>query len=126
MRCVPEVEHRDDPGAILDLVSDWGEFGDAGPNQPYHSLLVELRFSGENLGEPGPWLERLSRDTDPAIRAGAARVACERKLPFATWVKRLAKEDPDAGVRQIAEFTEWPESQIQRIADEYAIGKPLR
>jgi hypothetical protein len=68
------------------------------------SLLVELRFSGESLGEPGPWLERLSRDADPAIRAGAARVACERKLPFATWVKRLAKEDPDAGVRQIAEF----------------------
>ncbi len=27
-------------------------------------------------------------------------------------------------VRQIAEFTEWPEAQIQRIADEYATGKP--
>jgi HEAT repeat protein len=67
-------------------------------------LLVELRSAGKALGEPGPWLERLSRDAEPAVRAGAARVACERKIPFAGWVKRLAQEDPDAGVRQVAEF----------------------
>ena len=61
-------------------------------------------FAKESLGEPGPWLERLSRDGDPAVRAGAARVACERKLPFANWVRRLAMEDPDAGVRRVAGF----------------------
>jgi len=68
------------------------------------NLLVQLRSGGKALGEPGPWLERMSRDADPAVRAGAARVACERKIPFAGWVKRLAQEDPDAGVRQVAEF----------------------
>jgi HEAT repeat protein len=68
------------------------------------SLLVQLRNGGKTLGEPGPWLERLSRDPEPAVRAGAARVACERKLPFAGWVRKLALEDPDAGVRQVAEF----------------------
>ena len=68
------------------------------------SLLVQLRNGGKALGEPGPWLERLSRDAEPAVRAGAARVACEKNIPFAGWVKRLAMEDPDASVRQIAAY----------------------
>ena len=68
------------------------------------SLLVQLRNGGKALGEPGPWLERLSRDAEPAVRAGAARVACEKNIPFAGWVKKLAREDPDASVRQIAAY----------------------
>lgn len=65
-------------------------------------LLVDLRWGRDTVHDPGPWLERLSRDADPAIRAGAARVACECRLAFAGWLDRLATEDPDGTVREIA------------------------
>ncbi len=67
-------------------------------------LLIDLRWNRDAIRDPGPWLERLSRDADPAVRAGAARVACECKLEFAGWLDRLAKDDPDGTVRQIAQF----------------------
>ena len=67
-------------------------------------LLIDLRWNRGAIRDPGPWLERLSRDADPAVRAGAARVACECKLAFAGWLDRLAKDDPDDTVRQIAQF----------------------
>ena len=60
------------------------------------------------MPDPEPWLERLSRDPDPAVRAGAARVAvevaAERRLPVPVWVARLADADPDPTVRRIAGF----------------------
>jgi hypothetical protein len=67
-------------------------------------LLGELKKSSEAIRDPGPWLERLSRDPDPAVRAGAARLACEARLAFAPWLNRLATQDPDATVRQIARY----------------------
>ena len=65
-------------------------------------LLVDLARETER--DIGPWLERLARDPEPAVRAGAVRVACERKLKFADWTDDLAKNDPDATVRQVASF----------------------
>jgi HEAT repeat protein len=65
-------------------------------------LLVDLARDTER--DIGPWLERLARDAEPAVRAGAVRVACERKLQFADWTEELAKNDPDATVRQVANF----------------------
>lgn len=65
-------------------------------------LLVDL--SHEPNRDIGPWLERLARDVEPAVRAGAVRVASERKLMFAEWADDLAKNDPDATVRQVATF----------------------
>lgn len=50
--------------------------------------------------DPGPWLERLSRDADPAIRLGSARVAYEMGLQFKGWLTRLGAQDPDPTVRQ--------------------------
>ena len=67
-------------------------------------LLIDLRWNRDAIRDPGPWLERLSRDADPAVRAGAARVACECKLAFAGWLDRLARDDPDGTVRRIARF----------------------
>ena len=68
------------------------------------TLLVDLeRGRGGAFRDPGPWLERLSRDPDPAVRAGAARVAFESKLTFAAWLDRLT-QDSDPTVRRIAEF----------------------
>jgi hypothetical protein len=63
-------------------------------------LLVDLRWAGESVRDPGPWLERLSRDPDPAVRLGAARVAFECRLLFTGWLDRLATQDPDAAVRR--------------------------
>jgi hypothetical protein len=51
----------------------------------------------------GPWLERLSRDAEPAVRAAAARVGFDSSLAFAPWLDHLAN-DPDATVRQIVAF----------------------
>lgn len=67
-------------------------------------LLIDLRWKRDAIRDPGPWLERLSRDADPAVRAGAARVAYECKLSFAGWLDRLAQDDPDGTVRQIVRF----------------------
>lgn len=67
-------------------------------------LLIDLRGRREGLRDPGPWLERLSKDPDPAVRAGAARVASECQLTFTGWLDRLATEDPDGTVRDIAAY----------------------
>jgi len=63
-------------------------------------LLADLRFAGDTISDVGPWLERLSRDVDPAVRLGAARVALDSKLVFVGWVERLAESDPDPTVRK--------------------------
>jgi hypothetical protein len=68
-------------------------------------LLVDLRYDNDVL-DPEPWLERLSRDPEPAIRAGAARVAVElaalNQLPCPAWVGRVADADQHPTVRFIA------------------------
>jgi len=70
-------------------------------------LLLDLRHNDE-LADPEPWLERLSRDGEPAVRAGAARVAVEirgeRRLGCPAWVDRIAQSDPDPTVRRVAGF----------------------
>ena len=63
------------------------------------AVLEDLR----RFRDPGPWLERLSRDADPAVRAGAARVGFECRLSFAPWLETLAN-DGDATVRRIVAF----------------------
>jgi len=67
-------------------------------------LLLDLRWADEGVKDVGPWLERLSRDPDPAVRAGAARVAAECRVMFAGWLDRLAASDPDPTVRQVAGY----------------------
>jgi hypothetical protein len=67
------------------------------------TLLTDLQRNRTSFGDPGPWLERLSRDPDPAVRAGAARVGYESKLEFGGWLDRLTA-DPDATVRRIAAY----------------------
>lgn len=70
-------------------------------------LLRDLRYDDE-VPDPEPWLERLGRDADPAVRAGAARtavvVSVERRVPIPAWVGRLADADPDPTVRRIAHY----------------------
>lgn len=66
-------------------------------------LLVDLTDS-DGVTDVGPWLERLSRDPEPAVRLGAARLAAECRVVFAGWLDRLADSDPDPLVRQGASY----------------------
>ncbi len=70
-------------------------------------LLLDLRYD-DDVADPEPWLERLSRDPEPAVRAGAARVAVEvttnRRLSCPGWVAHIADADSDPTVRRIATF----------------------
>ncbi len=70
-------------------------------------LLLDLRYD-DDVTDPEPWLERLSRDAEPAVRAGAARVAVElsrhRFQPCPAWVSRIAEADPHPTVRVVAAF----------------------
>jgi hypothetical protein len=66
------------------------------------SLLMDLKWTGTTVNDPGPWLARLAKDTDPAVRAGAARVAVESQLLTAAWLDDLADRDPDPLVRSVA------------------------
>ncbi len=67
------------------------------------SLLLDLTDSGA-VTDPGPWLERLSRDPEPAVRLGAARLAFECKVVYAGWLDRLAEADPNPLVRRWAGY----------------------
>jgi HEAT repeat protein len=70
-------------------------------------LLYDLRYEDDVI-DPEPWLERLSRDREPALRAGATRVIlevmAERKLSCPAWVARVTDGDPDPTVRRIAAY----------------------
>lgn len=70
-------------------------------------LLLDLRYDDDVL-DPEPWLERLSRDPEPAVRAGAARVvmevSAERRQNYPGWVARVTDADPDATVRFVAGY----------------------
>lgn len=70
-------------------------------------LLLDLRYD-HDLADPEPWLERLSRDPDPAVRVGAARVMVEltrgRRQPFPIWVGRVADTDLHPTVRSVAGY----------------------
>jgi HEAT repeat protein len=70
-------------------------------------LLLNLRYD-EDVPDAEPWLERLSRDPEPAVRAGAARVAVEvaaaRSSSVPAWVARVADADPHPTVRFVAAF----------------------
>lgn len=78
----------------------------ADPNERL-KLLLDLRYDDE-VADPEPWLERLSRDPDPAVRAGAARIAVEvaaaRSQSPPVWVGRVADADQHPTVRLIAGY----------------------
>jgi len=70
-------------------------------------LLLDLRYD-DDVSDPEPWLERLSRDPEPGVRAGAARVAAElalaKQVPCPAWVGRVADTDPHPTVRSVAGY----------------------
>ena len=65
-------------------------------------LLIDL--SDEDELDVTVWLERLTADADPAVRAGAARVAAERKASLYDRLEQMSRTDPDGTVRRIADY----------------------
>ena len=55
--------------------------------------------------DPVSWLERLSRDISPAVRAAVIRIAGERmEVRFSARLAEMAEQDTSATVRQLAEY----------------------
>lgn len=79
-------------------------------------LVLDLSWAGDSVRDAGPWLERLSRDADPAVRIGAARVAYEARLEFVSWADRLASSDPDPTVRRLAGFYRTQAAELKPAA----------
>jgi hypothetical protein len=65
-------------------------------------LLIDL--ADEEELDVAVWLERLTADTDPAVRAGAACVAAERHADLAVRLEQMSRTDPDGTVRRIAGY----------------------
>ena len=65
------------------------------------NLLLDLPDEDVDLAV---WLKRLSEDPNSAVRAGAARVAVERRVDFADRLEQMTQTDPDGTVRKIAEL----------------------
>lgn len=65
-------------------------------------LLLDL--ADEEDLDVAVWLDRLTSDADPAVRAGAARVAFLRNADLRTRIEQLSQSDPDPTVRRIANF----------------------
>lgn len=65
-------------------------------------LLLDL--AEEDELDVSVWLDRLTADADPAVRAGVARVAYARNLDLGMRLDQLSQTDPDATVRRVANF----------------------
>jgi hypothetical protein len=66
-------------------------------------LLALLADDGEL--DLGIWLQRLSRDASPAVRAAAVRLAGEQQvIPLAERISQMAQADPDLTVRRLAQY----------------------
>lgn len=65
-------------------------------------LLIDL--ADEEELDVTVWLERLTADADPAVRAGAARVAAQRHADLAVRLEQMSRTDPDGTVRRIAGY----------------------
>jgi HEAT repeat protein len=65
-------------------------------------LLLDL--ADEDHLDVTVWLERLTNDPDPAVRAGAARVAVERRADLRDRLEQMSRSDPDGTVRRIADY----------------------
>jgi HEAT repeat protein len=65
-------------------------------------LLIDL--AEEEELDVAVWLERLTRDSDPAVRAGAARLAAERRADLHGRLEEMSRTDPDGTVRRITAY----------------------
>ncbi|MCE9529842.1 MAG: HEAT repeat domain-containing protein [Planctomycetes bacterium] len=75
---------------------------------PKDRLKLLLELPDDEDANLSVWLQRLSNDPDSAVRAGAARVAAERRVDFIERLDQMMTTDPDGTVRKIAEhYRKW-------------------
>ncbi len=72
--------------------------------QPGERLKVLVQFPHDDDFSLAPWLERLLHDPDPAMRAGAIRLASENRINMIPQLETLREKDPDQTVRALAEY----------------------
>jgi HEAT repeat protein len=65
-------------------------------------LLLDL--ADEESLDVTVWLDRLTADPDPAVRAGAVRLAVERRADLGDRLEQMSRSDPDGTVRRIADY----------------------
>jgi len=70
---------------------------------PVERLSVLIELPRDDDFALVKWLERLSKDPNSAVRAGAARVAGERGADFTERLEEMSRTDPDSTVRRIAD-----------------------
>ncbi|GBD36977.1 hypothetical protein HRbin36_02107 [bacterium HR36] len=74
------------------------------PDPLMRAQVPQLLYQETDL-DPVPWLDRLSRDTSPLVRAAAVRTAAEHvEVRFAARLMELAEEDVSPTVRQLAAY----------------------
>jgi hypothetical protein len=72
---------------------------------PLVRIRVPQMVYQEREIDPVLWLERLSRDTSPAVRAAVIRAAGERmEVRFSARLAEMAQQDTSTTVRQLAEY----------------------
>ena len=65
-------------------------------------LLLDL--ADEDELDVSVWLDRLTSDADPAVRAGVARLAYTRNVDLGSRLDQLSRTDPDPTVRRVANY----------------------
>jgi hypothetical protein len=65
-------------------------------------LLLDL--AEEDELDVSVWLDRLTADADPAVRAGVARLAYTRNVDLGSRLDQLSRTDPDPTVRRVASY----------------------
>jgi hypothetical protein len=75
----------------------------AAPNPAERQKLL-LDLADEEELDVTVWLERLTADADPAVRAGAARLAADRQVELGDRLGQMSRSDPDGTVRRIATY----------------------
>ncbi|MDW8243791.1 MAG: hypothetical protein RMJ88_11315 [Thermogemmata sp.] len=70
-------------------------------------LIAELRYD-EVVADPEPWLQRLVRDPEAAVRVAAVRAVAElraaQRLLCPAWVETAIQNDPDTLARQLMRY----------------------
>lgn len=88
--------------------------------RPEARLQVLNFLHGDGDLEPGVWLQRLSRDAAPAVRAAAVRAASgQTRVDFRERMRNMAIEDPSPTVRELAgHYFRWHEQRLKEMIED--------
>jgi hypothetical protein len=83
--------------------------------KPQARLELLVHLPGDPELDLGLWLQRLSLDPVPAVRAGVARTAAEQAIDLGDRLEQMARNDPAPSVRQLlSDFYLHPTARTRR------------